>query len=212
MKKYFCKQLTLSVCIGSMLIIGAGCSKKTVIPPDPDNGTTTSGVSGGTNINYPDSEGNYTDNNMPAEGSLDDSTVGSGLGVANTEIDIEQQSDEYKQIHGRSSVSLQPVYFAFDQAGIQSSMTDTLLENADYINSVPGRTVVLEGNSDERGTAEYNMALGERRAITTQQYLINLSVDPRRIRTLSYGEEKPLFLGQDEDTYSLNRRVDFILK
>ncbi len=121
---------------------------------------------------------------------------------------IDEQSDAYKKVHGRSSGGLVPIYFAFDQAGIQSSMTETLIHNADYINNVPG-IVTLEGNSDERGTAEYNLALGERRAITTQQYLENLGVDPRRIRTLSYGEEKPLFLGQDEDSYSLNRRVDF---
>jgi peptidoglycan-associated lipoprotein len=72
--------------------------------------------------------------------------------------------------------------------------------------------VILEGNSDERGTNEYNLALGERRAINTRQYLINLGVAADRIRTLSYGEERPLFPGQDEDSYSMNRRVDFVVQ
>jgi peptidoglycan-associated lipoprotein len=72
--------------------------------------------------------------------------------------------------------------------------------------------VIIEGNSDERGTNEYNMALGERRAINALQYLANIGIDSNRLRTLSYGEEKPLFMGQDEETYSLNRRVDFIVK
>jgi peptidoglycan-associated lipoprotein len=91
-------------------------------------------------------------------------------------------------------------------------MEEVLTRNAEYLNSIPGTTVTLEGNSDERGTNEYNLALGERRAINTRQYLINLGVAAERIQTLSYGEERPLFLGQDEDAYSMNRRVDFIAK
>lgn len=204
MKYQIFNQFFVSVCIGSLLIIGAGCSKKTVIPPNSETGANQTGMMDGTNINYPNAEGN----NLPAEGTLDDSDLGS----SGSGLNGEEQSYEDKKMHGRSSGNLQPIYFLFDQAGIQSSMSDTLIQNADYINSIPGRMVVLEGNSDERGTAEYNMALGERRSITTQQYLINLGVDPNRLRTLSYGEEKPLFLGQDEDSYSLNRRVDLIMQ
>lgn len=201
----------VSVCIGSLLIIGAGCSKKTVIPPGPEIDANKTGLMDGTNINYPDAEGNYSIDNLPAEGTLDDSTVGSQEGSASG-LNEEAQSYEDMKMYGRSTANLQPIYFQFDQAGIQASMTDILILNADYINSIPGRVVILEGNSDERGTSEYNLALAERRAITTQQYLINLGVDPRRLRTLSYGEEKPLFLGQDEEAYSLNRRVDFIMQ
>ena len=91
-------------------------------------------------------------------------------------------------------------------------MTDTLIQNADYLNSIPNTHVIIEGNSDERGTNEYNLALGERRAINTQQYLTNLGVDPERMRTVSFGEEKPLFQGQDEEDYQYNRRVDFGLE
>jgi len=210
MKKIFNK-LFVSVCIGSMLLIGAGCSKKTVIPPGQEEGAQT-GLMNGTDINYPDAEGNYSEGNLPAEGTLDDSNLTAGQDLGSSGVDANASSFEDMKMHGRSSGSLQPIYFDFDQAGIQSSMTDLLIQNADYINSIPGRVVVLEGNTDERGTAEYNLALGERRAATTQQYLINLGVDPRRLRTLSYGEEKPLFLGQDEDAYSLNRRVDFVMQ
>ncbi len=210
MKYQIFNQFFVSVCIGSLLIIGAGCSKKTVIPPGSETGANQTGLTNGTDINYPDAEGNYATDDLPAEGTLDDSTVASedsGSGLTG-----EAQSFEDMKIHGRSSGDLQSIYFQFDQAGVQTSMTDILILNADYINSIPGKVVILEGNSDERGTAEYNLALGERRAITTQQYLENLGVDPRRLRTLSYGEEKPLFLGQDEEAYSLNRRVDFIIQ
>ena len=72
--------------------------------------------------------------------------------------------------------------------------------------------MIIEGNSDDRGTNEYNLALGERRAINSRQYLINLGIAADRMRTLSYGEERPLFFNADEEAYSMNRRVDFIAK
>jgi len=72
--------------------------------------------------------------------------------------------------------------------------------------------IVIEGNCDERGTNEYNLALGERRAINVKEYMINLGVDATRIRTISYGEERPLFIGQNELDWSQNRRADFIVE
>jgi peptidoglycan-associated lipoprotein len=205
MNKKLSTALTLSALIGTLLLFGAGCSKKTVIPPDQGLGSSESEMSGGKDINYPLAEGGYSEENMPAEGTLDDST-GSRLS------DIDQQSDEYKRTHGRSSANLFPIYFDFDQAGVRPDMTDVLVRNSDYIGTIPGAMVVIEGNSDERGTSEYNLALGERRAINAQQYLVNLGIDPRRMRTVSYGEEKPLFLEQNEEAYGLNRRVDFSVK
>ena len=112
--------------------------------------------------------------------------------------DADRQSNEYKRIHGRSSENLSPIYFDFDQAGVRPSMTEVLAANAEYLQSVPNAMVTIEGNSDERGTNEYNLALGERRAINSRQYLINLGIAGDRMRTLSYGEERPLFEGQDE--------------
>ncbi len=91
-------------------------------------------------------------------------------------------------------------------------MTEVLVKNAEQMQQTPGAAIVIEGNSDERGTNEYNLALGERRALAAKQYLIDLGVDAARIQTISYGEERPLFTGQDEDAYSQNRRDDFIMK
>ncbi|MGB3210785.1 MAG: OmpA family protein [Desulforhopalus sp.] len=209
MKKKLCKTLALSALIGSMLLFNAGCGKKTVIPPDQNQGTIGSEMSGGKDINYPSAEDGFMEDNLPVEGTLDDS---SALARAEMMAAADQQSDEYKRIHGRSSANLSPIYFDFDQAGIGAGMREILVRNADYLNSVPGAMVIIEGNSDERGTNEYNLALGERRAINTRQYLINLGVAADRMRTLSYGEERPLFLNQDEEAYSMNRRVDFVVK
>ena len=72
--------------------------------------------------------------------------------------------------------------------------------------------IVIEGYCDERGTAEYNMALGERRAQETKQYLVNLGINASRIETISYGEEKPANEGHDEAAWAQNRRAQFLLK
>lgn len=216
MKKRNILSTALLACAISSFLLVSGCSKKTVVPPlDMDGGGST--MDGGTNIDYPDAigGGGFSEENLPAEGTLDDDSIGGpGYigGADDPRHNADQQSDEYKRMHGRSSAGLSPIYFNFDQAGVRGDMTQVLIQNADYLNSIPNAHVIIEGNSDEIGTNEYNLALGERRAINTQQYLINLGVDPARMRTVSFGEEKPLFLGQDEDSYSMNRRVDFGLE
>jgi peptidoglycan-associated lipoprotein len=211
MKRKFFTTLVLA-CTITLFFLVSGCSKKNVVPPDV--GANGSSMSGGNDINYPQAGGGFSEDNLPTEGRLDDSTYGSAgqNGLNDPRNNADQQSDEYKRANGRCSPGLFPIYFDFDQAGVGSSMTEILIKNADFLNSVPNSHVVIEGNSDERGTNEYNLALGERRAINTQQYLINLGVDPARMRTVSFGEERPLFHGQDEDSYSHNRRVDFGLE
>jgi peptidoglycan-associated lipoprotein len=216
MNKNFHTTLLLSLLLGSLVLFGAGCSKKTVVPPGID-GETGSTLSGGKDINYPPAQGGeYSEENLPTVGTLDDTementTVGE-TGPPGEGVPPANQTAEYRQVHGRSSANLLPIYFDFDQAGIKPDMEDILIQNARYIQSIPGTTIIIEGNSDERGTNEYNLALGERRAINTRQFLINLGVDPVRIRTLSFGEEKPLFLEQNEESYRLNRRADFVVK
>ena len=124
----------------------------------------------------------------------------------------EQMTDEYKRKYGRSSKEMQPVYFNFDQATIRDDQIARMEANAQYLKDHANNNVVIEGNCDEQGTNEYNLALGERRAINAKRYLVELGVDEFRIRTTSYGEERPLFTGQSEDDYAQNRRDDFILE
>ncbi len=195
--------LTLSALLASFLLLGTGCGKKNVIPPDAGAETD---AAGGKNIKYPLAEGGFSQDHLPKTGTLDDKQMGNSGSYA------DQQSDDFKRKHGRCSDNLFPVYFDFDQAGIRPDMVQVVTRNAEYLKTIAGKRVIIEGNSDERGTNEYNMALGERRAINVQQYLTNMGIDARRMQTLSYGEEKPLFTGQDENAYSGNRRVDFIIK
>jgi len=204
-----------SVCIttallSSLLLLSSGCSKKTVIPPEgtPVDG---GGMSGGTNINYPSADSSYSESGLAGEESMD-STGGQGIGNLSINSGADQQSEEYKRTYGRSSTVFSPIYFDFDQAGINAEMAPILTANADYMKQNPGTTIVIEGNCDERGTNEYNLALGERRAINAKEYMVNLGVNPARIRTVSYGEERPLFINQNELDWSQNRRADFIVE
>ena len=107
-------------------------------------------------------------------------------------------------------VTFETVYFRFDQSRIESTETGKLDAIANYLKSNPGTGVVIEGNCDVRGSEEYNRALGERRALTAQEYLLELGIAPSRIKTLSYGKEKLVALGNTEEDHMKNRRDDFV--
>lgn len=199
--------LVVTALAGSLLLFAGGCSKKTVIPPD---NTTQSSMGAGTDISYPAAEREgYSEENLPIEGSLDDTSMNT---VASATDGVDSRSDAQKFLHGRTSTGMLPIYFSFDQFTIRPDMVEVMINNANYLKQAPESHVIVEGNTDDRGTQEYNLALAERRAQNAKQYLIDLGIDPIRIRTVSYGEEKPLFLGQDEESYAKNRRADFVLE
>jgi peptidoglycan-associated lipoprotein len=106
---------------------------------------------------------------------------------------------------------LKTIYFDFDQYNIKDEFRETLRQNAQWMKDHPGFSVVLEGHCDERGTGEYNLALGDRRAGSTKQYLTSLGVSGSRLRTISYGEERPAIDGHGESAWSKNRRAQFLI-
>lgn len=99
------------------------------------------------------------------------------------------------------------VYFDFDTSTIKDEYKPLLKAHAQYLMDHPEARVTLEGNTDERGSREYNMALGERRAKAVYQYLTLLGVSPSQLQTVSFGEERPAALGHDEKAWAKNRRV-----
>ncbi|MDD3117881.1 MAG: peptidoglycan-associated lipoprotein Pal [Victivallales bacterium] len=98
------------------------------------------------------------------------------------------------------------IYFAYDQESIAASERPKLEQTADYLNKNTSVGLVVEGNCDERGSAEYNRALGERRALAIKQYLTGLGVAENRIKTISYGEERPADASHTPEAYAKNRR------
>ena len=105
--------------------------------------------------------------------------------------------------------ALDSVYFGFDDATLTDQAKNTLVRDADWLRTNPDVRVQVEGHCDERGTAEYNLALGERRAEAVKSYLSSLGIDGGRLRTISYGKERPVDPDQTESAWAKNRRVEF---
>ena len=112
------------------------------------------------------------------------------------------------QTHFEQMVNGQNViFFDTDRYNIDSADAAALQMQARYLAQYPNVTVTVEGHADERGTREYNLALGDRRANSAKNYLVARGVSPSRITTISYGKERPLALGSDEESYAQNRRA-----
>lgn len=103
------------------------------------------------------------------------------------------------------------IYFDFDSSDIRAQDIPLLDNAAVWLNSHPEVQVQIEGHCDERGTREYNLNLGQRRANIVKEYLVSKNVDPNRLHTISYGEERPIDPGQTEDAYAKNRRAQFFV-
>ena len=131
------------------------------------------------------------------EGSLDSAGVG------------ERPFEEY--CTRCTDVDFAPVYFGFDSTVVPQGEIGKIDEVAQHLGSHADRVVVVEGNCDERGSNEYNMALGENRASIIRNYLVQSGVDASRIQTRSFGEEKPAVVGSDESAWAQNRRGEFVI-
>jgi len=107
---------------------------------------------------------------------------------------------------------LERIYFDFDKSDLSDTARMTLRRNADWLKNNPSFRVIVEGHCDERGTIEYNLALGQRRANAVREYLVSLDVPANRLRIVSFGEERPAQLGHDDSAWSMNRRAEFVVE
>ncbi len=128
-------------------------------------------------------------------------------GPERTSGDGQPNVDLEKLLFGDSG--LQKVYFDFDSSSLRPDALATLAKNADLIKQAPGIIIQVAGNCDERGTQEYNLALGERRADAVRNHLAQLGVSGDRLVTISFGEEMPAVQGHDEAAWGKNRRCEF---
>jgi peptidoglycan-associated lipoprotein len=147
------------------------------------------------------------------------STIGNGgnLGGDNTGVNTklgggeQPNPNDADMTQDRAALAAYTVYFAFDSAAVKKSEQSNLQSVASALSSDANTKLLIEGNCDERGTEEYNRSLGERRALALREALAKLGLDPMRIRTISYGKDKPADPGHDESAWSKNRRGEFIL-
>jgi peptidoglycan-associated lipoprotein len=103
------------------------------------------------------------------------------------------------------------IYFEFDKSTLTPMAQDTLMRHAAWLRDNPAVTVTIEGHADERGTNEYNLALGDRRADSAKAFLVDLGIASSRLTTISYGEERPLCMQQNEECWAKNRRGHFVI-
>lgn len=152
---------------------------------------------------------------MTACSSSDDAASNTGAATNNnaaaettvaTPIDQSGQLTE-QELKEQALRETQTIYFAFDNSTIAGDYEEMLAAHAAYLSKNPALRVTIEGHADERGTPEYNIALGERRAQAVANYLQALGVQADQISIVSYGEEKPLLLGQSDEVYAKNRRA-----
>ncbi len=107
--------------------------------------------------------------------------------------------------------ALQTVYFDFNSAVLKGSAKSSLDNNAQFLKDNPSVEVQVEGHADERGSVQYNIALGDKRAKAIKRYLMNMGVQSSRVSTISYGKERPIAFGHDESAWGQNRRGNFVI-
>ncbi len=132
--------------------------------------------------------------------------------VADTVKANEAQPVASEAIAKAEKIQDKSIYFDFDSFAILSAYRDVVIKQAEIIKNNQNKIVVLEGNTDERGSSEYNLALGNRRANSVQKNLVLMGVPAAQIRLVSYGKGKPRLACHEEKCWSENRRVDFVLK
>ena len=132
---------------------------------------------------------------------------------SSSETSIDSMSEgKFEDMYTRcTDVNFEPVYFGFDSTVVPQGELGKMDAVVQHLNEKSDRVTVIEGNCDERGSNEYNMTLGEQRAVTIRNYLVNSGISADRIQTRSYGEEKPAVDGHDESAWSRNRRGEFAI-
>ena len=143
----------------------------------------------------------------PPTGDRRPATTTPGVEAIAPDVDLGSRSlDELNR-----ESPFQPVFFDFDSSDVTGSGQAALTANAELMRRYPSWAVTIEGHCDERGTAEYNLALGERRALSARAYLVTLGIAPDRLKTVSYGKEFPFDPGRTEEAYARNRRAHFVV-
>ena len=180
------------VVLGILMVAGiAACAKKVppvakpTMPPPATSGDATRPPTPPTPVNEPQP--------VPPEPVGPDELAGGDLDTIN------------------KNSPFQPLFFALDQSEVSVEGQQILNANAQIMQKYPTWVITIEGHADERGTAEYNLALGERRALAARNYLISLGIPADRLRTVSYGKEFPFDPAQTEEAFSKNRRAHFVV-
>ena len=131
--------------------------------------------------------------------------------VEEKEEEVVEEKEEVVVYKAPDMVMQEDIYFEFDKSTLTPLAQDNLLRKAEWLRENPDATVTIEGHCDERGTNEYNLALGDRRAESAKAFLTDLGIDSTRLTTISYGEERPVDPRSTEEAWEKNRRAHFVV-
>jgi len=144
------------------------------------------------------------------DAAVEDRSTSADGGAMTSGVGAGSSFSDYSLNDPSSPLSRRVIYFEYDSAEIAYGDQDLLVAHAGYLVANPGQQITLEGHSDERGSREYNIALGDRRALSVQRVLELNGVSPGQVNVVSYGEEKPAAEGHSEAAWRLNRRVEIV--
>lgn len=184
-------RMTCYTSLAALFLIAGGCAPAT--PNKPDIGSPSGSSATG------------------SQGSRRGEGQGSGTRESNTDTSSLKQLQEGKAPVTPASSPLKDIFFEFDRADLRPDARDTLRANADWLRTNPSARIEIEGHCDERGTNEYNLALGAKRAQSAKDYLVSLGIAGDRLSTISYGEEIPVCREHTESCWRQNRRARFVI-
>ena len=206
MKKSSIILMVIMLSFALSLIFLGGCTKKTMVKEVSTAKEESTAKEKGAVVKDAGAEkmkkGDETTKSVLMKGKP--STEGSAKEVT----EAGARKDKAAEVKGTSTFV--DIHFDFDKYNLKSEDRAILKKDADWLAKHEKINVIIEGNCDERGTSEYNLALGQRRADEAMKYLVELGIDQKRIKTISYGKEKPLDPGHNEETWSKNRRDHFV--
>ena len=183
--------------VAASTLLSGGCAPSTVKPDGAGVGSTGS--------------------SSVAPSGSDGKSAGAGRAGTTEESNVPPTASSLDQLKAgkppvtAASSPLKDVLFEFDSYDLRGNARDVLRGNADWLKSNPSARIEVEGHCDERGTSEYNLALGARRSQAAKDYLVSLGISPERISTISYGEEIPVCTEHDENCWRQNRRARFVV-
>ena len=182
----------------------AACETASQITTDSAGDSTASSSSSTASASGSSSSGSSGSSSTSSTSSTSSSGSSSSSASSSASAGTDSVADKLASIGNT-------VYFSYDSAALDGNSQATLYRQAAFLNGNPSLTVTIEGHCDERGTREYNLALGERRAAAARDYLLAQGVDPARIKVISYGKERPAMAGSNEESWAKNRRAATVL-
>ncbi len=204
------------------VIVVAGCASKTVLKEEALTQKEAASASAETMPAVPEKSAlkeadeakksakrEQTEQEAAAKAQIQEETVAKEKAAEKATVKAAAERVAAEAATKTTAVKLADIHFDFDAFSLGDDARETLKKHAEWLDSNKDVMVVVEGHCDERGTAEYNLALGERRANAAAKFLINMGVDAKRIKTISYGEELPLDPGHNEAAWAKNRRAHF---